>query len=51
MSNLSEKITGEHQKVSIEGCICGWADLGLSHVRHVAEVTEAALGGPSNDQN
>ncbi len=26
-----------HQKRSIEGCTCGWSDLGMLHARHVAD--------------
>lgn len=28
----------EHHRSSIEGCRCGWADLGRSHAAHVAAV-------------
>ena len=30
----------EHSRRNIEGCRCGWSDLGKSHARHVAEVLD-----------
>lgn len=32
-----------HHKVSIEGCICGWAELGKSIGEHVADEYEKAV--------
>lgn len=34
-----------HHKVSIEGCLCGWAELGKSIGEHVADVYEAQVEG------
>lgn len=39
-----------HQRKNIEGCWCGWSELGRSHAEHVADVYEAsvrALAGTS----
>lgn len=38
-----------HYRRSIEGCGCGWGELGKSHARHVQELivaeVEAAIAG------
>lgn len=32
-----------HHKVSIEGCLCGWSELGRSIGEHVADVYEDSV--------
>jgi len=32
-----------HQRVTIEGCWCGWGVLGESHAAHVVDVYEASV--------
>ena len=32
----------EHSRTSIEGCHCGWSDLGKSHAEHVARALAGA---------
>lgn len=32
-----------HRNVTIEGCMCGWADLGKDHSKHVADVYEQSV--------
>lgn len=31
-----------HRKTRIEGCDCGWEDLGRDHLDHVAEMVDVA---------
>lgn len=37
------KVVIYHHKVSIEGCLCGWSNLGESIGKHVADVYEKAI--------
>jgi len=39
-----------HQRVDGKGCMCGWNPLGASYAEHVANIYEAALGGPEKGQ-
>ncbi len=32
----------EHSRFDIQGCRCGWAELGKSHAMHVARELDAA---------
>lgn len=49
---VSAMVLITHSRTSIEGCHCGWADLGHSHAQHVADMladhlVALAAGGQS----
>jgi hypothetical protein len=37
-----------HYRKDMEGCGCGWAELGRSHPEHVADVYQASVTGTLN---
>lgn len=38
----AEMILVAHQRYSIEGCLCGWSELGKSHAKHQATMLREA---------
>lgn len=44
VASRAEAVLVAHQRHGIEGCLCGWAELGKSHPAHqVAMLREAGL--------
>ena len=45
-NDLLVQVLVAHQRNGHKGCHCGWNPLGKSYAQHVADIYEAALGGP-----